>query len=463
MGPAIMSPCLDLEQSSITRYVVIDTLGDMSGSVHRASERMRLATTITRGFVEGAALDARHALMTRRSGRPVDVPYTDTDPLAAEVLNNPDRWFRQLHEAGPVNYCPRRNIWIINGFNEARAAARDHTSLSSAQGTARFRTRLPMMLTMDRPEHARLRRILARDFTKERMGEYETRIRTLTEQRVDPLLGRSEPADAHDALAGPVPVEMIGHILGIEPSRRSSIHAWSASATAAFAAEVNLASAKTMSTFLIRLTEMFEYFGGVIEERRRRPGEDAISRLIAFEDDEGALTTNELLWFILVLLVAGNETTTAVMMALLFCLGEHPDQLAQLRADPDRIPSAVEEAVRWASPVPAFFRTATTAYDIDGVTIPPDARVMLNFAAANRDPRVFAAPDRFDVMRPAHDHVGFGSGIHFCLGSHLARLELRILLEILVDRVERIEIAGQPVWRRNPSLRGLEAMPVRFV
>ena len=435
-------------------------------TVTSVPRRMGLATTIVRGFAEGGALDARHAVRTRSARRrghyASGVPVTHGDPLSRQVLDDPDAWFRSLHASGPVNYCPRRNIWIINGYDEVHAAARAHESLSSAEGTARFRTRLPMMLTMDRPQHARLRRILARDFTKERVEANARAVLELTERRVSEVLRAGDPVDAHPAIAGPIPLETISAILGIPSSDRAALRRWSDSATTAFTFEVSPAGLRVLARFLVDLTEMFDYFEHVIESRREAPGNDAISRLVSYEDDDGSLSTDELLWFALVLLVAGNETTTSVMMALLYCLAHDPDQLDALRADPTLVPAAIEEGVRWASPVPAFFRTARRPYEVAGNTIPEGSRVMLGFAAANRDPRRFSTPERFDVTRPATDHVGFGSGIHFCLGSHLARVELRVLLETIVASVKRVEPTGAAVWRRNPSLRGLESLPIRL-
>lgn len=422
---------------------------------------------LVEGFAYGAMADARHAAWTTlRRARGVDpangAPVTDADPLSATVLEAPERWYADLHAAGPVNYCPRRNIWVINGYEAVREAGRAHDVLSSAQGTARFRVRMPMLVTTDRPDHARLRRILARDFTKKSAAELTGLIRDRIGAGLDRIAEEPEGAEAYEALAAPVPLEVIQGILGVPDSRAADLRRWSDTAVTGFMLEIGVSGAKMFATFLREISEMYEYFDGVIDERRAEPGNDAISRLVGFEDDEGALTNDEVLWFILLLLVAGNETTTSVIMALVFLLATEEDQWAALKADPELIPNAVEEAVRWASPVPNFFRTAKEPYTIGDVTIPADSRVMLSFAAGNRDPAVFDDPDRFDVMRDLDDHVGFGSGIHFCLGSHLARLELKILLELLVERVERLEAVGPPTWRENASLRGIERLMLRL-
>lgn len=430
-----------------------------------AATRVRQGATLAEAFVKGALLDARHAARTRveraRGTGAWRGVATTVDPLSPAVLADPERWFRSLHAVAPVHYSPARDVWVLNGYGEVRAAGRAHDVLSSADGTAHFRARLPMMVAIDRPAHARLRRIVARDFTKDRALGFGGLARELAVRCVEDVLA-AERADVYPLLAAPIPLELIARILGVPDTDRAALRRWSDSAAGAFMADLKPSGLKRLGRFLTDVSEMFDYFEAEIERRRGQPADDAISRLVAYEDDQGALTTEELMWFTLLLLVAGNETTTGVMMALLLSLGRDREQYELLREDPSLIPRAVEEGLRWASPVPAFFRTARAPYEAAGATIPAGARVMLNFAAANRDPSRFPDPDAFDLRREPSEHIAFGSGIHFCLGSHLARVELTVLLETLVERVERLEVVGEPVWRRNASLRGLESLPMRF-
>jgi cytochrome P450 len=200
---------------------------------------------------------------------------------------------------------------------------------------------------------------------------------------------------------------------------------------------------------------------GVFARLRREPGDDVISALLASQDG-GALDDAELFWLSLMLLVAGNETTTNLIGLVLLSLARDPDAYARLRAEPELIPSAVEEAVRWGSPIQGLYRTPTEDYDVGATTIPAGARVLLLFGAANRDPRVFADPDRFVIDREPNDHLGFGMGIHFCLGAHLARVETRIVLESFVQRVGRLELAGRVVWGDNPTVHGPRHLPLRL-
>lgn len=433
-------------------------------------DRTRHGATVTRAFASGFSLDARAAARTRvararGAGPGAGAPLTHADPLTGAVLADPEPWYRELHARGPVHYCPKRDLWILNGYDEVRAGARAHDVLSSADGITRFRAPVPMLVATDRPDHARLRRILARDFTKERMDAWRPELERLAAEAVARILAAGDQGtDAYAALAAPIPLEVIAAILGVPDTDRAALHRWSDAAVTGFSMTPGPSGLGTLMQVVKDGSEMFEYFEKVVEHRRRHPGDDALSRLVSFDDEQGRLTTDELLWFTLLLLVGGNETTTSLMMGLLLAFARDPAQYDALRADPEAlIPKVIEEGLRWSTPIPAFFRTARSDYATGGVTIPAGSRVMLSFAAANRDPAHFADPERFDPQRELKEHVAFGSGIHFCLGSHLARLETRIVLETLVARVARIELTGEPLWRLNPSLRGIDRMPVRFL
>ncbi|KAA8946829.1 cytochrome P450, partial [Mycobacterium sp.] len=195
------------------------------------------------------------------------------------------------------------------------------------------------------------------------------------------------------------------------------------------------------------------YLRTVFAHLRRYPGDDIISAMLVSRDG-GTVTDQELFWLSLMLLVAGNETTTNLIGSLLVALAENPTGYQRLRADPALIDSAIEEAVRWSSPVQHLYRMAAADYTVGSTTIPAGSRVLLLFAAANRDPRKYPDPDVFDIGRNAGDHLGFGSGIHHCLGAKLARLETRVVLEELLPRVRRIHTLGPVVWHDNPTVHG---------
>jgi cytochrome P450 len=203
------------------------------------------------------------------------------------------------------------------------------------------------------------------------------------------------------------------------------------------------------------------YFHRIFDQRRLKPGHDLISHLLR-SSEEGHMTADELFWFTFLLLIAGNETTTNLLGTLLLTVALQPAAFERLRREPQLIPAAVEESLRLHSPVQAFYRTALRPYRVEEATVPAGGRVLLIFAAANRDPRKYPDPERYVLERNPSDHLAFGSGIHFCLGAHLARLEAAAVLSRLTDRVESLELAGQPVWTRNPALRGLERLPLQF-
>jgi cytochrome P450 len=210
------------------------------------------------------------------------------------------------------------------------------------------------------------------------------------------------------------------------------------------------------------ITQFQQYLTALVEERRHAGGEDMLAKLSGPRED-GALAAHELFWFCLLLLVAGNETTTNLIGNLMLTLLQDPAQWDLLRARPDLVAGAVEESVRRDAPIQGLFRTAVEPHATGGGEIPAGGRVLLLFGAANRDLDHYDDPDRFDPERGATDHLGFGSGIHLCLGAHLARLEGRAVFTTLLDRVSRIEPAGDPVRGTNPALRGMARLPVRLV
>jgi beta-dihydromenaquinone-9 omega-hydroxylase len=385
---------------------------------------------------------------------------TEVGPLDEEVLADPYPWYRELLSGAPAHYHRGLDLWLISHYDEVRAAARAHDSLSSAHSVARFRTRLPMMLTVDRPEHTRLRRIAARDFTRDAMERWRPAIEELARDAIDDMLA-ADPSDAVAQLASPLPVVVIARILGVPPSDLAAFREWSDRIVEGFGIEPGRGSVRSSARVLGAAIALRGYFSEQFERRRRDPGDDVIGRLIA-SSEEGSLTPDELFWFVFMLLIAGNETTTSLLGTMLLAFAEHPDQYAKVREDPGLVPSAVEEALRHVSPIQGLYRSAARGYRVGAATIPPGGRVLLLFGAANRDPRKYPDPDSFLVERNPTDHVGFGSGIHFCLGAHLARLEATVVLRELVQRVETVELAGEPEWSGNPSLRGLSKLPLRL-
>ena len=386
---------------------------------------------------------------------------TAFDPTDADDPAAVDGWYARLHEGGPLHYNRARRIWMISRHADVRAAARAHDALSSSDGITPARNnRLPMMIAMDRPEHTRLRKIAARQFTHEAIARRRPMVEGIVREAFD-ALPRGGPFDAAARLSGPIPVEVIADMLGVPRADRAQFRDWSDRVVVAFGVVTYSELAREIGSIWRATIALRRYLVGAIGERRVAPRDDLLSHLIT-SSEEGRLNEEEVFWFAFLLLVAGNETTTSLIGGMLLAFARHPEQFARVREDPSLIPNVVEESLRYVSPIQGLYRTALTDYDVGEATIPAGERVLLAFGAANRDPRRYPEPDRFLVDREASDHLAFGTGIHFCLGAQLARLEAAVFLEQLVERAARVELAGEPVWTGNPSLRGLAALPVRF-
>lgn len=384
----------------------------------------------------------------------------EVDPLAAGFLADPHGAYRALHADGGHGRCPHRDLWVLAGHDDVRAGARAHDVLSSAQGVTVWPARTPMMLTLDRPEHTRLRRLVAPHFTAAAALRRRPRMEEVAAAAIDRMLARPG-ADAVAELAIPLPVIVIADVLGIPEHDVDRLKRWSDGIVEGFHVDDSLRAIPAGARVSWHLLALHRYLRRTLRRLGETPDDDVLSVLLASRGQDG-LSEEELFWFALMLLVAGNETTTNLLGSLLLALAQDPDAYARLRAEPALIPSAVEEALRWGSPVQGMYREATNEHVVRGGTVPAGARVLLLFGAANRDPARYPDPDRFVVDRAPDDHLAFGAGIHFCLGAHLARLEATVVLEQLLARVARIEPAGPVSWTANPSVRGPARLPLRL-
>jgi cytochrome P450 len=317
------------------------------------------------------------------------------------------------------------------------------------------------MLQVDPPDHTRLRRLVAREFTGRRVEALRPRVREITDGLLD-AVDRDGRADLVEALAFPLPVTVICELLGVPAADRDTFRVWSAAVVSAVDQEAAQAAQQ----------EMAAYFLGLIEDKRARPAtapdSDLLHALIHSTDENDGLAVEELLGMAFLLLVAGHETTAHLISSSVHHLLRHPDQLAALRADRTLLEGAIEETLRYEPPVQATsYRHTAEPVTFGGTRIAAGEPVMLSIAAANRDPARFADPDRFDIRRdPAatRGHLSFGHGIHHCLGAPLARLEGAIALSALLDRFPGLALddeAAAPDWRPG-LLRGLNRLPVRW-
>lgn len=429
----------------------------------KTSQKLGLTQVVAK-IGAGLVWDRTKATFTSaRTGSrlPSGVQRTSFHQMDPRVRADPYPSYRELLAGGPVHYNPHQDLWILSHYEHVRAGARADDALSSAYGVARPRFSLPMMLTKDRPEHTRMRRLATPAFTRRALESWQPAIDELAVELVSELR-RGSDTDAVRQLAVPLPIRLIAHILGIPPEDHADFRRWSDKAVESTDFDVSLAGLKSARNVLSGLFQLNSYFHEQFASGRLLESNTVLGRLVA-ASEEGGIDADELFWFSVLLLLAGHETTTNLLGGLMHSLATNPDQYELLRERPDLVPSAVEEQLRYVAPIQGFYRTAVQDHEVDSVTIPRGARVLLLFAAANRDPRKFAEPDRFLVERNPTGHMAFGFGIHMCLGAQLARMEGQAVLRELLSHARRIELVGQPAWTTNSVLRGLSTLPVRLV
>ncbi len=397
-----------------------------------------------------------------------DIDLTDEDLWAERI---PHEQFELLRREAPVFRHPanhedghaRPEFWALTSHAGVQQANRDTDTFSSEQRgvmvydpPAEQRETFRTMLDTDPPAHTRLRRLVARGFTPRMVTRFEQHYRELTGE----LLAKAVAEGSFDfvtEVAAELPLMAIAELLGVPVEDRAKLFDWSNRMVGASDPEY----AASPEQALEAATELYAYFNHLGELRRETPGDDIITNLIT-EVDGDALGPHEFEVFCLLLSVAGNETTRNATSHGLLALLEHPDQMAILRDRPDEvIDSAIEEILRWATPVIYFRRTVMKDTEIEGQAIAEGDNVVLYYLSANRDEKIFDDPYTFDVTRTPNDHIAFGGGgAHFCLGANLARLELKIMFEELLTRTTSIELAGPAERLRSNFINGIKHIPV---
>lgn len=361
-------------------------------------------------------------------------------------------------EAGP-------GFWAVTRHADVDAVSRDQATFSSWRGTTFLHDPKPhevpllrqMMLNMDPPEHTNLRRIVSRVFTPRAVAELVGSIEGYAATIVDRIAPKGE-ADFVEEVAAEMPLLVLADVLGIPGSDRHLLFDWTNRLIGYDDPEFGGDEKRFRSAF----AEMFAYAAEETEKKRATPGDDVWSRIVNAEVDGERLTPGELDRFFQLLVVAGNETTRNHLTGGLYALSLHPDQWARLRRDPDLLPRALDEVLRWWPPVIQFRRTATKDTTLAGQPIAEGDKVVIFYASANRDESVFDDSDRFDIDRDPNPHLSFGIGPHFCLGATLAKLEARVMLTELFRRLPDLEVAGAPERLRSNFINGIRHLPVRF-
>lgn len=401
----------------------------------------------------------RISAVVPRSPSPREAPVTDFDPCNADHRRDPFPAYARLRAEAPVARCAARDLYLVSRHDDVVAALGNHADFSSGQSVGPEKMPgIPMMLTCDPPLHTRLRTIVGRALTPRLVAAFEPRIRAIADALVDRAVARGA-FDLVADLAAPLPLLVICEVLGLDCDRPDDFKRWSDDTFAILGGRVD---ADSFDRYNRSWREFKARLAPEIAARQQAPQADLLSVLAAPHPDGEALTRSEILNFTLLLLAAGNETTTDLLSLSVHALATHPATLARALAQPGRMASVVEEVLRWQSPVQGLCRTTTREVVLGGTRIPEDAKVMVLYASANRDPSRHDDPDTFDVDRPAGQHVAFGFGIHRCLGAALARLEARVALEALYARAPslRLDPAGGAALIDNPLLRGFARLPV---
>lgn len=382
------------------------------------------------------------------------------DLFSDEVRRNPYPVYHHLRANSPVlRIPPPFNGWTVFEYETVKWVLNDHETFSSRVPAPRN-----WFLFFDPPAHTKLRGLISRAFTPRMIANLEVRIRSLSADLLDAAMESAE-VDIVAAYAVPLPMKVIAGMIGIPLSEWATYKRWSDTILRlSYSRSGDAEAERSVRDFGAVTVEMQFYLADLIAARRRQPQDDLLTSLIEAEVDGERLSADEILGFFQILVVGGQETTTDLIDNALLCLLEHPDQLARLRAEPDLMESAIEEVLRYRSPLQWVMRAPRRDVELRGQTIPAGALMLPMIGAANRDPAQFAEPDRFDIARAPNPHVAFGHGIHFCLGAALSRLETRIALGDILARFRTFERAGTEPWPPRPALHvhGPASLPVHF-
>jgi len=391
------------------------------------------------------------------------IPNLDIDPFSNGFLADPYPHHATLRDAGPVVWLPRYGIYAVARYEEVRATLADHRTFISGAGVGLKDLRSEpghvlargLTLQIDPPEHTRGRLVLGRAMSlpvaRRLREDFAAEARRLTED----LLARRR-IDAIADLAEAYPLKVFPDAVGIAAEGREHLLAWSTLVFNAFGPENDLLRQSREPG-----RKALDWVMANCRRDAVRPG--GLAAMIYAAVDRGELTEEEAPFLVRPFLTAGIDTTVSGLGNLVLGFAQHPLQWARLRADRSLAKAAFEEALRWESPVQAFFRTAAVDTEIAGHPVPADAKVLVFMASANRDPRKWTDPDTFDITRDTRGHLAFGTGIHLCVGQMIARLEAEVVLEALVPRVAEIRLAGAPRRKLNNTMRALEQLPVELL
>jgi cytochrome P450 len=363
----------------------------------------------------------------------------------------------------PVLHFSPANLWMLFDYDSVKRALSDHDAYSSMV-TPETGKAPDWLVFSDPPRHTKLRAIIMRAFTPRSIASLEPRIRELSRELLDQATHRGE-MDLVADYAGPLPTMVIAEMLGIPLADRPRFLRWSEIIlNLSYTITGGEEAARAVREHAVVLTEIKPYLADMLEERRKAPKNDLLTRLVEAEVDGERLTEHDIVGFFQFLLTAGTETTTNLIDNAILCFLDNPAELARLLKAPELLPSAIEEVLRYRSPLQIVFRETKRDVEVHGQHIPAGKLVLVVIGSANRDPQQFKDPDRFDITRDPNPHIAFGHGIHFCLGAALSRLEARIALSDLLERAKNFKLASGPPWEPRKALivHGPARLPLRF-
>ena len=385
------------------------------------------------------------------AGHPV---HPEVRLLSPDFYADFDRLTAWMRSEAPLYWDDETGIWGAASHELVSMMSREWHTFCSGKGS-RPESSVPSMINFDAPEHTKRRRLVGAGFTPRRVADHEPFLRRAVNTLIDNVIDDGRCDIVRD-IATPLPMLMIGELMGLPSEDNDKLLHWSdlfATGGEEIRSEVEHA-----------VVEWNDYIMTKVHERRGGDGQDLVSLVVNAEWEGQRLSDIDVMFETMLVLVGGDETTRHVISGGVAALLQHPDQMARLRSDPSLLPTAIEEMLRWSTPVRNMNRTATTDVDVNGMRIREGDRVLLLYPSANRDERVFADPHRFDVGRAPNEHVAFGAyGRHHCLGAPLARLELRIMFEELLRRLDHIELDTDHIpWRRGNFVLGPNSVPVTF-
>lgn len=387
-----------------------------------------------------------------------------TEAMAPAFREDPYPYYERFRGPAPLLRAAP-SIWFALGHADVTALLRDprlstdESKATTEVGQPPDPSRTRSLLFMDPPDHTRLRGLVARAFTPRRIEDLRATTAAIAAELLDALPTGSGAIDLVPAFAYPLPVRVICALLGVPPQDEASFTAWSRGV--ARSVDPSILRTPAIDAVIVESREALrQYLADLLEERRRRPGDDLLSALAAVEADGERISPQQILALAQLLLVAGHETTVNLIGNGVLALTRNPDQLALLRRSPELTLPAVDELLRFDGPVQITQRVVLEDMDVVGTRVTAGDEILLVLGAANRDPAAFADPHRLDVTRDARRHVAFGGGIHHCLGAALARMEGEVALRALLARFQHIELAGAPTRRPTFTLRGLASLPL---